>query len=289
MPDKIAQFLQALDNADDYETAFFDDLEQDRLEEVDDLHTKDTNRDEALWGRLGVSAALVVTDYEEIEPDDRDLDWVMGLSGLSSAAAIQYYLDKREETLIKPLAYREQVLDAIELTSEEMILAGKRSTEFEAVQTFQKLQSKYVNELRFLREMDNTELYDYLREYGALRPTEQVIADSAQYVTRMTQYRPGSNEWKSAVNDLIDPNSKRAVQGMNRRSVQRLYTFRESGGDFNKLMVWIGEGDPNTCDPCFDRFGEVKTYGEWLEAGMPGASVCRGGDRDRCQLMALER
>jgi hypothetical protein len=167
------------------------------------------------------------------------------------------------------------------------VAAGKRSVEIEVTGEFLELQASYLDELSFLREMDNVKLYDTLREYSALRSPDQVIADATQYVSRMTSYPPGSDQFNGAVADLVDQNSKRAIKGQNRRSVEQLYSYRESGGDYDRLMVWIGELGGKNCAYCPPLFGEVRTYGEWIESGtMPGSSVCAGGDYCRCHLAA---
>jgi hypothetical protein len=286
LPDKITKYLEANDNADDYAESLLDDLEQKRLEDIDDLYNNTDDRDLELWAYFGLEDPdQIVVEYEAVESDDRDLDWVIGLAGLATAASIQFFLDNREETLIKPLAYREQALDPFQMSYSELVLAGKRKTEIEAVMRFQALQAKYLEEVSFLRGMGNRELYDALREYGALRPFEQSVSRATGYVSRMTTYRPGSPEFKAAVNQLIDADSKRAVTGMNRRSVERIYTYREADGDLNTLMVWIGEPGPHNCQFCPSFFGETDTYGNWIERGLPG-DVCEGLDYCKCHLAA---
>lgn len=286
MPDKITKYLEANDNADDYTEKLLEDLDQTRLEDIDDLLNNSENRDAELWEYLGEEdTEATVVDFEATEPDDRDLSWVVGLAGLATSASLQFFLDNREETLIKPLAYREQVLSPFQMSRKELILAGKRTAEIQAVERFQALQTKFLNEVSFLRDMSNVELYDALRDYGALRPYEQTVSRATGYVSRMTTYRPGSPEFKGAVNQLIDADSKRAITGMNRRSVERIYTYREADGDLNRMMIWIGEPGPHNCPYCPQFFGEEDTYGNWIERGLPG-DVCAGLDYCRCHLAA---
>ena len=287
MADKITEYLTANDNADEYAVTLLDGLEQDRLEEIDDLLNSTDRRDELLWVELEIDSELTIEDYEEAPTEDRDVNWILGLAGLATAANTQFFLDHRQDTVIKPTAYREQVLDAYSMTRAEIVEAGKRSIEIVDVGQFQSLQSKYVNELSFLSNMDNTELYNALREFEALRPIDQAIADSMDYVSRMTSYKPGTPQFKRAVNDLIDANSERAVKGMNRRSVEQIHSYREADGDLKSLMVWIGEADAKACDFCRINYGEVKTYGEWIADGLPGTDVCRGGDYCRCHLASV--
>lgn len=284
MPDKITKYLQANDNADDYADSLLLGLRQRSLEDIDSLITSVDERDEELWDDMDVDSELELADYENIEVEERGFEWILGLSGIAAAASTQFFLDNRDDTLIKPLAYREQVVGAFALTMEELIIAGKRGTEIIADTKFVALQQKYLNEFAYLAEMSNAELYVTLSEIGALQPAEQVIARSTGYVSRMTTYKKGSPQFKAEVSKLIDAESKRAITGANRRAVERIYSFREADGDLNTLMVWVGENDKRTCSYCAALFGEVDTYGNWIERGLPGADVCAGGDLDRCHL-----
>ncbi len=286
MPDPIAQYLKANDNADDYSVYLLDALEPKIQDDVDHLLTTTDDRDPEVWEALDVDPSLDVGEYEQVEPDDRNLDWVMGLSGLAAAASVQFAMDNRENVIIKPLAYREQVLDGLDLTRAQLIQAGKRSTEFVTELQFQKLSAKYLNDVSFLKDLSDTELYSGLRQYGALKPADHMIADATGYVRRMTSYKPGSTQFKAAVADLVDPHAKDIVRNVNRRSVESIYSYREADGDLNTLMVWIGERGGKNCDYCMALFGEVDTYGNWIERGLPGADVCKGGDRCRCHLAA---
>jgi hypothetical protein len=287
MPDTVAAYIEASDNANDYNDALIEGLEQTALEDIDNLFNSTVERDDELWTLQDVNPTLVIADYDEVERDERDLEWSLGLAGLSMAALTQFYIDNRETTLIKPLAYREQLLDGFDLTRAQMVAAGKRGVEIEGVAKFYKLQAKYLDELSFLKDMNSVDLYETLLERGALRSADKYLIDQTAYVRRMTGYQPGSPEFKSAVNDLISADSRANLKAMNRRSVERIYSEREANGNENALMVWVGEGGPRTCGACSSRFGEVKRYKDWEADGMPGASVCDGGDRCRCHLAAV--
>lgn len=287
MPDRASQFIVASDNATEYSDWRIDALEQKRLEDIDELMNHDDERDDDLWLALGVSSELTVQDYEQEPEQDRNLDWVLGLAGLAAAAQTQFFLDNRDETIARPLAYRMQMVDGFELGSSVLTSAGRRGVEYVSDTAFQTLQSAWMNETAFLRQMDNVELYNALVEAGALRPFDQHVADSMQYVSRMTSYKPGSPQFKAAVNDLIAKDSKRAVQTMNRRSVERLYVQHQIDGDVSTPMAWIVEGGSNTCSECSARAGEIRTYAEWEADGLPGEEVCLGGGRCRCHLHAV--
>jgi hypothetical protein len=287
MPDVIEQYIRANDNADDYAEYLLSQMQQDALEDIDDMMHSLDGRDEQLWEAMDVDASLTVDDYENRQPEERSLEWVTGLAGLAAAAGTQFLLDNRDDTIIRPVAYREQVLADFDLTRAQLVQAGKRKLRTPPTVRFVRLQDTYINELRALRVLENRALYDTLLDYGALRPPDQVVADASGYVARMTQYKPGTPQFKSAVNDLIDMESGRGLKQQVRRSVERVYSYREADGNLDTLMVWIGEGDKSTCDFCPLRYGVIKRFGDWLEDGMPGAEVCAGGDYCRCHLAAV--
>jgi hypothetical protein len=287
MPNEIDKFITATDNANDYSDDRLAKLEQARLEEIDNLMSNAQDRDEQLWDELDVDTTLTVKDFEEIDIEDRDIEWILGLSGITSASQTQFFLDEREETLIKPMAYRDQRMDGFDLTAAQLQIAGKRGVKFVPETEFVTLQAKYLDELSFLRDMDNANLYTALRDAKALKPFDQHVADSMRYVSRMTSYPENSEQWTQAVNDLIEKDSKRAMEIMNRRSVERLSVEKQIGGNLSALMAWIVEGGSATCSLCFARAGVILPYDEWQESGLPGEEVCLGGGYCRCHLHAV--
>ena len=56
----------------------------------------------------------------------------------------------------------------------------------------------------------------------------------------------------------------------------------------NQLMQWISVGTPRICTDCEARVGEIKTYQEWIDLGLPatGWSLCR--EFCYCQLLPSE-
>ena len=286
MPDKIKAYLDDNDEADAYLDEQLDDLEQLRLETIDAMLWGLDERDEELWEELDVDVQLTLKDYEPEEPDDRGLAWILGVAGIASAASLQFYLDERDATIIRPLAYREQIMSRHDLTFTELVTAGKRGIEVETEFHFAILQQKYIAELNYLADMSNVELYRELSELGVLQPADQLLANSTAYVNRMTPYKPGSPQFTEAVNDLIDGNSKRAVKSQSRRAIERIHSFNEAEGELDTVMVWIGENDKRACAWCRELFGKIDRYGSWIDRGLPGADVCRGADLCRCHLVA---
>jgi hypothetical protein len=280
------QLIQANDNASDFADANMEAYQNEFAQDIDYLMREEQGRDTELWEALGIGAALL-SDYDGVERDDRDLDWSEGMGGLSAASTTQVFLDQRERTIIEPTAYREQVVGALVVTAAVLRSAAKRGFVEVPEKRFQKLQQRYLDEFDFLRGLSNTELYNLMVEAGAMRPIDKLITDQMGYVARMTNLRPGDPQFTADVAALIDANSGTNMQAMNRRAVEQFYTQREINGNVNTEMVWIIEGGPNTCRYCQDRAGQVQTYAEWVAIGLPGADTCAGGDRCRCHLAAL--
>ncbi len=272
--DKPQQFIRASDNANDYSEKQAKSLEQAALEDLDDLYNKEANRDVELWTTLGVEPSLIVDDYEK--DDERDLNWALGLAGITAAALVQFGTENQRELIAKPVAYREQALAGLVLTRAELVTAGKRLVKTVSDAHYFKLQAKFLNDLAFLGEYTNAQLYSALTELGAMQTVDQLIAQNMDYIARMTPYPKGSPQFKTALNDLIARDSSKGVRQMNRRAVQRIYTTREIGGDISTFMVWIAEG-AHPCGACTPRAGEVDTMENWILRGLPGAEVCDGG------------
>ncbi len=278
MPDVITEYIEANDNASDYADSHIAGLEQDALEDIDDLFNSVENRDMELWDVMeDVDLNLTIEDYDNEEI--RGLDWSLGMASISAASLSQFFLENRTETIIEPVAYRTQLLEGFNLTRAQLITAGKRGFEIAGTAAFETLSAEVLERFAFMNQLSNVELYEHLLKYDAIRPVEQTIASAQGYVSRMTNYKPGSTQFKEEVANLISRNSKRGLQGMNRRAVSQLHTIEQIGGDIKKLVVWIVEGGKNTCSFCASNAGDVHTYEEWASVyGLPGSDVCLGGD-----------
>jgi hypothetical protein len=286
MANKVADYIAASDNANEYSQKQVDDIKPKALEDIDQLMAENAARDDELWDDLEVDNELVVDDYDEVAPPERDLNWSLGLAGLAAVAGIQSFLDNRTNLIINPSAYRAQKLDPFNLTTAELVRAGRRKdADYVSIQRYEALQKKYVAEFAPLQALSNAQLYNELQSTGALMPVDKYISNQMGYVSRMTNYPTGSAQFKEAVADLVNFNSTTAQTTMNRRSVETLSMLRESGGDYNTAMVWILDPNSKHCDYCPARAGEIMTLNEWLEDGLPGADVCRGGDRCNCHLV----
>jgi hypothetical protein len=203
---------------------------------------------------------------------------------MAAASTVQFFLDNRDPLLINPSAYRRQKLDKFNLTQAQLVQAGKREVVRLPITTFERLQAKYLAEFADLKALSNKELYTALNEVGALRSIEKQTADAMGYVSRMTNYPKGSPQWKEAVANLTDAQSKSGLMSMNRRSVETLSVLAQTGGDLNAEMVWLLDPTSSHCSYCPANAGLVMTYSEWLDFGLPGIDTCKGGDRCNCHL-----
>jgi len=281
----VDDYVSAADNAAEYSNQQIEQLKQRSLEDQDNLFYSVDERDSELWEQMGVDSDLTVADYEKEEIDSRGIAWSLGLAGIAAASRVQFFLDNREETIVRPIAYKVQKLEPFKLSRGELVRAGKRSVNVVVDEAYEALQDSIISQFDWVRRLDNSDLYSILIDNGSLRPAEKSIIES--YVARMTDYPSGSSQFKSAVNDLINTNSNRGLIGMNRRTVQTLYTEREVDGDFDKLMVWVLEPG-NNCEECLARAGDVRSYREWEQSGLPGWQVCLGGGYCNCYLASWE-
>lgn len=280
------EYIRATDEASDYADKQVEDIEQEAVEAIDALYRGD-NRDRKLWQAMGVDYRLTIEDYDRAEPDDRDLDWSLGVAGIAGASLADFWIVARDETLIKPAAYKEQLVGSLEMSQAELVKAGKRGFDILGDVSYERLRAEYVEQFKYLTELDNLELYQLLVRNGGVRSPDKIINDAMGYVSRMTSYRPGSTQFMESVNNLISSSSKRGIKSMTRRSVQQIYTDSEVAGDMNRLMVWIVEYSKNTCGYCLDNAGQVMPYSQWVIDGLPGADVCLGGDLCNCFLAAV--
>jgi hypothetical protein len=283
MTDVVSQFVAWSDNANEYADDKREALKQRALEDIDALLMDPSVRDGELWDALDVGDETV-EDFDAVDTDARDLDWVLGFGGVASAAGVQFFLDNRDDLIIEPAAYRAQVLASFELTRQQLISAGKREVQKFSIEQYQSLQSRVVREFQFLKEISNTQLYRGLQSIGALKDFDKYVADATGYVSRMTSYPPGSPQFKEAVADITNMQATGAQRRMNRRSIEALSVERQTGGDETVLMCWVLDPTSAHCSYCPQRAGEIMTLGEWRNYGLPGADVCRGGDNCNCHL-----
>ena len=89
------EYIRATDEASDYADKQIDDIEQEAVEAIDALYRGD-NRDRGLWQAFGADYRLTIDDYDKADPDDRDLDWSLGVAGIAGASSVNYWLVARD-------------------------------------------------------------------------------------------------------------------------------------------------------------------------------------------------
>jgi hypothetical protein len=285
------EFSRAFDNSIEYAIALLSENENEFAEDIDELYLEPESRDEFIWDLFAAGQVKKVpADFDTIDRADRDLEWTLGLSALAAASLLQTFLEHRDTTIIKPAAYRTQVLSGFDLTRESMIQVAKRGYDVAGTDVFKALQSKYINQYAFLKKMDNVDLYDLLQKYHALKSPDKLISDATAYVTRMTNYASGSVQYKGAISNLVSTSSSRGISAMSRAATRQIHIEEElikSSGEADPLMIWLVDGGPNSCGFCLDRSGHIQRYSQWLVDGLPGSDVCAGGDLCNCGLMVV--
>ena len=89
--------------------------------------------------------------------------------------------------------------------------------------------------------------------------------------------------WNRAMDRMMVTQEK-ALLGVSRRLSQRYETAVVTGGDTNRMMIYVNESD-EPCPECEALGGVVKTYAEFIADGdMPG-DKCLGGNNCMCALM----
>ena len=138
-----------------------------------------------------------------------------------------------------------------------------------------------------MSRLSRKELLDVLQHYGVTEPWESMRASTAAYLERVSNIVPGDPRWEAEMNALLG-GEQRALLSLARRTSEKWGTLDAIDGNVNQEMMWVTHTDDNLCDNCDDRGGEIKTYAEWVQAGLPGAAVCLGGDQCRCELVPVD-
>ena len=271
---------------------------------IERLYTDADARDAEIYQLLGVSPDIVMSDYEAVAIWDRDPRWGNGLSSMLVASRMQAWIEiLGTPDLFSVFANVAEELgsQAKSLTESELKDAAKegvsKSRLAKARSALELVDSdvpipktglppkRTLPDIDVIKKMSNAELLDFLESHGVTKSYGQMQMDAGQYVTRMTDLRPGSPEWAAEVFRITDTESRRGMLGLTRRVQQNWTTLEYIDGDVDTQLIWVSEGDDHTCDNCARQAGQVKTYRQWQLEGMPGASTCLGGDYCRCDLV----
>lgn len=136
-----------------------------------------------------------------------------------------------------------------------------------------------------LLKLSTEELGIVLDRFGITQPWAQLRAEVVGYVSRMTYYPPGSEQFNAALDAILDRESKSGALGMSRQAYRE---YEKISVDRAATFVRICEDDENSCDTCSDLGGYEGTYEQQMEVGWPGASSCEGGTKCRCVVVQVD-
>lgn len=138
-----------------------------------------------------------------------------------------------------------------------------------------------------MSRLSKKQLTDVLQHYGVMKPWDSMIADTSKYLERVSGIVEGDPRWKQEMDALLG-SEQRALVSLSRRVSEKWSTLDAIDGNVKQELMWITHTDDSLCENCEDRGGEIKTFEEWSAEGLPGASVCLGGDQCRCELVPVD-
>lgn len=265
---------------------------QDAAEEIDELLHNPGARDEEIFELVGADQDETIDDYADVPVDERDFTWVAGLSAMVVGARLQRWSGQRGD-IGRLFGSRVERLAAIKIPRRQLISAAKFGVSKNAI-----LEAKKHLGKNFLPPLSRRTVFDQLIGADLLSalsdariiPSFGLIQNqAAPMAVRMMQIPPDSVAWLGAKADLVASESQLRQLELTRSAAQQHSTVIDTAGDTSVEMIWVVEGDENTCDNCAPRAAEIRTYDEWMSIGMPGASVCKGGDRCRCDLYPIDQ
>jgi hypothetical protein len=133
-----------------------------------------------------------------------------------------------------------------------------------------------------MKAMTDVELSQVLGQFGITEPWAQMRSANVGYLMRMTQIPPGSQQFKAALDRLLNQGTRDGLIRASRRAYQEYMIIQT---DTSGELLRIAENDENTCEVCNALAGEVGTIEYHRSIGLPGAASCDGGDRCRCNLV----
>lgn len=140
-----------------------------------------------------------------------------------------------------------------------------------------------------LKGMPPEQLSKILKQFGISKPWPQMKMATAAYAERMMTIPPGNpGALQDEIKRLLDFESKRGALGAARRAYREYAMIEAMDGDVQTDLIWISDGDDGTCERCAARGGDIGTVQYHAAQGLPGPSVCQGGDYCRCQLLPID-
>ena len=103
---------------------FVDGITQDALEEIDDLLHHEENRDPEIFELVGADPDVTIDEYEAVPVEERDFNWVIGMSAMAVAARLQVFASNRDG-LFRILSARARNVNTLSLERADLVSAAK--------------------------------------------------------------------------------------------------------------------------------------------------------------------
>ncbi len=78
---------------------FVESIEQDALEEIDHLLHNEQGRDPEIFEMVGADPEINIDEYEAVPVEERDFNWLAGLSAMVVACRLQFFAANRKRVL----------------------------------------------------------------------------------------------------------------------------------------------------------------------------------------------
>jgi hypothetical protein len=143
-------------------------------------------------------------------------------------------------------------------------------------------------ESRDLAGLEPEEYYFFLKRFGLQKKWPDLTADMSFYISNLSNIPFGTPQWEQTVEELFSRGSKAGLKSMCRTAYRQISTIDAMDGNTAGELIWIADGDENTCVHCAARGGDVGTIQYHAAKGLPGPATCEGGSWCRCSLAAID-
>jgi hypothetical protein len=134
-----------------------------------------------------------------------------------------------------------------------------------------------------IKNLSEDEAYDLLKNFYALPDLKRQYDHLAQKCGNLKNMR-GSFQAKE-LQKVIDSVTGDEIHSQLKRASTQFSISEMLEGDVEKIVLWVAEGE-DSCENCMAMAGWIGRFVD-LEV-MPGANICLGGDRCRCQLIEVQ-
>lgn len=77
-----------------------------------------------------------------------------------------------------------------------------------------------------------------------------------------------------------DPGAAKEYDAASADRLDDMLRRKQSGPPDERIFLWFCHRFPNSCHPCGDRHGRMRTLRQWRAEGPPGPNVC---EKDECE------